>query len=161
MNKFEKVSFGRYNLDTVHNRNEYDNIKLPQRATDGSAGNDFFLPYDITIPFGGSVTVATGIRVLLDNDKVLKIYPRSGLGFKYGIALANTVGVIDADYAHSKNEGHIFVKLVNNSPLANGQDIELKAGDAFCQGIIEQYFKVADDNVTTERDGGFGSTDKK
>lgn len=82
MNKFEKVSFKRYNLDTVHNRTEYDNIKLPTRATKFSAGYDFYLPYDIEIPYGESVTVATGIRALLDHDKYLMICPRSGLGFK-------------------------------------------------------------------------------
>ena len=155
---FEKVSFGRYNLDTGAHRIEYDDIKIPTQATSGSAGHDFFLPKDITIPFGGYVTIPTGIRVILNNDEVLMIYPRSGHGFKYGLTLANTVGVIDSDYSDSDNEGHIFVKIVNASPLAEGKDITLKKGDAFCQGIIRKYI-VADgaesDNI---RNGGFGST---
>lgn len=159
MAHFEKVSFGRYNLDTSKHRIEYDDIKLPLQATAGSAGHDFFLPEDITIPFGGYVTIPTGIRAILNNDEVLMVYPRSGLGFKYGLTLANTIGVIDSDYSDSDNEGHIFIKLVNTSPLAKGKDITLKKGDAFCQGIITKYI-VADGAKSNEsRNGGFGSTD--
>ena len=159
MAHFEKVSFGRYNLDTVHNRIEYDNIKLPVQATSGSAGHDFFLPHDITIPFGGYVTVPTGIRVILENDEVLYIIPRSGLGFKYGLSLANTIGVIDSDYSKSDNEGHIFVKIVNASPLSEGKDITLKKGDAFCQGIIQKYMVADGAESNNIRNGGFGSTE--
>ena len=161
MNKFEKVSFRRYNLDTVHSREEYDRIKLPERSTRCSAGYDFYLPHDIVIPYGRSTTIATGIRVILDDDKFLMLCPRSGLGFKYGISLANTCGIVDADYCLSDNEGHIFVKLVNNSPLANGEDIKLKEGSAFCQGIICRYYETDQDETDAIRNGGFGSTDKK
>lgn len=161
MNKFEKISFEQYNLDTLHNKDEYDDIKIPKRATRLSAGYDFFAPHDITIPFNGSVTIATGIRILLDEDKVLQLYPRSGLGFKYGISLANTCGIIDADYCGSKNEGHILVKLENHSLLSEGKDITIKKGDAFCQGVIYQYHKVVDDESNAKRNGGFGSTNNK
>lgn len=160
MSKFHKVSFRRYNLDTVHNRIEYDNIKLPKRGTSKSAGYDFFLPYTVTIPFGGYVTIPTGIRVEMDAEEFLMICPRSGLGFKYGLSLANTCGIIDADYFNSDNEGHIFVKIVNDSPLANNQDITLEQGTAFCQGVIIKYKTTEDDDIKEIRNGGFGSTNK-
>lgn len=160
MAHFEKVSFGRYNLDTGAHRIEYNDIKLPAQATKGSAGHDFFLPRDIIIPFGGYITIATGIKANLEEDEVLMIYPRSGLSFKYGLSLANTVGVVDSDYSDSDNEGHIFVKLVNASPLADGKDITLKKGDAFCQGIIQKYVVADGAGSTNIRNGGFGSTNK-
>ena len=158
MAHFEKVSFGRYNLDSVGHRIEYEDIKLPMQATKKSNGHDFFLPRDITIPFGGYVTIPTGIRAILEDNEVLLILPRSGLGFKYGITLANTIGDIDADYSDSDNEGHIFVKLVNSSPLANGKDITLKKGEAFCQGIILNYITADGAESIEIRNGGFGST---
>ena len=160
MTHFEKVSFNRYVSDAFANRGEYDDIKLPAQATKGSAGHDFFLPRDITIPFGGYVTIATGVRAILEDDEALLIYPRSGLGFKYGLSLANTVGVVDSDYSLSDNEGHIFVKIVNNSPLAEGKDILLKKGQAFCQGIIQKYNTAVGAEGINVRNGGFGSTTK-
>ena len=118
MNKFEKVSFEQYAKlsigDDVDIRNEYDNIKLPKRATIGSAGYDFFAPFSFKLEVGETIKIPTGIRVLLDDDKFLAIYPRSGLGFKYRVQLDNTVGIIDSDYSQSDNEGHIFIKLTND-----------------------------------------------
>ena len=85
------------------------------------------------------------------------IYPRSGLGFKYKVQLYNTVGVIDSDYFNAKNEGHILVKIYNDSPDETKQ-LFLDKGDAFVQGIFQPYGIVEDDNATAERTGGFGST---
>ena len=59
--------------------------------------------------------VPTGIRVFMQENYVLKLYPRSGLGFKYRLQLNNTVGIIDSDYYSSDNEGHIFDKITNDS----------------------------------------------
>ena len=87
------------------------------------------------------------------------IYPRSGLGFKYRLQLNNTVGVIDADYYDSDNEGHIFVKITNDSN--EGKTVSLPELTAFSQGIFMQYGITDDDEVTTERNGGFGSTTSK
>ena len=87
----------------------------------------------------------------------MAIYPRSSFGIKYGITLANTTGIIDADYYNNpKNEGHIFVKLVNN-----GKELSVLEGEAICQGIIIPFFKTEDDDTTEERVGGIGSTDNK
>ena len=165
MNKFEKISFEQWEKDypfsTVSPNVmcwEYNNIKLPKRATMFSAGYDIFCPYDIEIPPKGTVKVPTGIRVLLDDDKFLTIYPRSGLGFKYKMQLYNSVGVIDADYSNSDNEGHIWAKFYNDSP--DGKTITIKQGEAMCQGIIQQYFTTIDDVADGVRNGGMGSTTK-
>ena len=162
MNKFEKVSFEQYAKlsigDDVDIRNEYDNIKLPKRATIGSAGYDFFAPFGFKLEVGETIKIPTGIRVLLDDDKFLAIYPRSGLGFKYRVQLDNTVGIIDSDYSQSDNEGHIFIKLTNDGKA--NKSININSGDAIAQGIIQQYFITEDDAATGRRNGGFGSTDK-
>ncbi len=154
--KFNKITQTQYLLDGVHNYCKYSEIKLPQRATKNSAGYDIYILKDTTISPGETIKVPTGIQVVLDDDKFLMIVPRSGLGFKYRTQLWNSVGVIDADYHRSDNEGHIWVKMINES----NEVLHLKAGDAFCQGIIMQYFKVDDDNVETCRNGGFGSTSR-
>ena len=137
MNKFEKISerqfftdFAEYLdnecLDTKDSLAVYHSLKLPKRATTGSAGYDIYAPYNITIPPKQTVKIPTGIKINLDEDKFLAIYPRSGLGFKYKMQLYNTVGIIDSDYIYSDNEGHIWVKFFNDSP--DNKTIEIKQG---------------------------------
>jgi len=137
----------------------YNDIKLPQRATKKSAGYDIFAPYDFTLSPGQTMKIATGIRVILDDDKFLMCAPRSGHGFKARIQLDNTLGIIDADYSDSENEGHIMLKLTNDSK--SGKSISVKKGDGMAQAIILQYFTVDNDETTRLRNGGFGSTDIK
>lgn len=134
----------------------YEEIVLPRRATAGSAGYDFFTPADFTLAPGKSVTIPTGIRVEMQEEWVLKCYPRSGLGFKYRLQMNNTVGIIDSDYFYSDNEGHIFAKLTNDS--RENKTVELKAGTGFMQGIFVEYGITVDDDATAVRNGGFGST---
>lgn len=153
--KFEKVSYLQF---AAHGSEDvYENIALPKRATTKSAGYDFFAPTSITLQPKQTMTVATGIRALMPDDWCLLIYPRSGLGFKYKLRLDNTVGVIDADYADSDNEGHIFVRMTNESD----KTLEIAAGSAFAQGIFTRYLLTEDDDVTQTRNGGLGSTDGK
>ena len=161
--KFHKVSFEQFQSayegverDLVEKI--YENIKLPRRATAGSAGYDFYAPEDIKILPGEIVKIATGIRVEMEPEWVLKCYPRSGLGFKYRLQLNNTVGIIDSDYFYTDNEGHIFAKLTNDTK--DGKTVEIKAGTGFMQGIFVEYGITMDDDVTEERNGGFGSTTK-
>ncbi|MBE5763473.1 MAG: deoxyuridine 5'-triphosphate nucleotidohydrolase [Clostridiales bacterium] len=163
--KFEKVSFEQYKKDfedtfnTLDNVNQiYNDICLPKRATKGSAGYDFFAPIDITLKPGETIKIPTGIRVKIEDGWVLKCYPRSGLGFKYRMQLNNTVGIIDADYYFSSNEGHIFTKITNDSN--EGKTIEIKKGQGFMQGIFVEFGITYDDDVQDIRDGGFGSTTK-
>lgn len=146
-----------YMVDYKNADTYYGNIVIPTRATSGSAGYDFCIPFDLNILPGGSVTIPTGISCYIENNWVLSIYPRSGLGFKYRLRLSNTVGIIDSDYFYSDNEGHIMIKLVNE-----GNDIiKFKAGDRFAQGVFTQYGITVNDNVSNTRNGGFGSTDNK
>ena len=166
--KFHKVSFEQFAKDWKDTfeqyseeeiRNIYDSLKLPKRATTGSAGYDFYAPDDFVIEPGKTIKIPTGIRVEMEENWVLKCYPRSGLGFKYRLQLNNTVGIIDSDYFYSDNEGHIFAKLTNDSN--EGKTVELEAGSGFMQGIFVEYGITMDDDVTTVRNGGFGSTSQR
>lgn len=157
MNKFSKVSFEQYHNGGGGSREQYDNLKLPQRATFNSAGYDIYSPFDFVLRPRETVLIPTGIRVELDPDKYLMIVPRSGQGFKFKVQLWNTCGIIDSDYFNSDNEGHMFIKLFNDCP--ENKDLEVRAGTAIAQGIIQQYFITDDDiPVTAKRNGGFGST---
>lgn len=165
--KFEKVSFEQFReswIDTFGEteaavvREIYEEIKLPKRATSGSAGYDFYMPTDIVMEPGKTVKIPTGIRVKMEEEWVLKCYPRSGLGFKYRLQLNNTVGIIDSDYYYSDNEGHMFAKITNDTN--EGKTVELKRGTGFMQGIFVEYGITVDDDVQTIRNGGFGSTTK-
>ncbi len=149
--KFEKVSLNQYLLDGT--KEDYENIILPRRATSGSAGYDFFSPIPFTLNPGETIKVPTGIRAKIEDGWVLKIYPRSSLGFKYRLTLNNTVGIIDSDYYFAENEGHIFIKITNCG--------EIEKGKAFAQGIFLEYGITYDDEATASRTGGMGSTDKK
>ncbi len=134
----------------------YEKLELPRRATRGSAGYDFYAPFAFTLLPGETVRIPTGIRAKIDEEWVLQIYPRSGLGFKYRLQMDNTVGIIDSDYFASDNEGHIFVKLTNDSH--EGKTVEVKQGTAFVQGVFVEYGITVDDEAQGIRNGGFGST---
>ena len=136
----------------------YENIKLPRRATAGSAGYDFFAPVRLILEPGETLKIPTGIRVEMDPEWVLKCYPRSGLGFKYRLQLNNTVGIIDSDYFYSDNEGHMFSKITNDTN--EEKTIDIAQGEGFMQGIFVEYGITVDDDVTDVRNGGFGSTTK-
>ena len=103
--------------------------------------------------------IPTGVRVEMEQDWVLKCYPRSGLGFKFRLQLNNTVGIIDSDYFYSDNEGHIFAKITNDSN--EGKTVNIQAGTGFMQGIFVEYGITVDDEATGIRNGGFGSTTEK
>ena len=159
--QFEKVSPERFNegwLDAFGTDGSalYEEITLPRRATKGSAGYDFCTPDGFTIAPGETVKIPTGIRVKMEDGWVLKIYPRSGLGFKYRVQLNNTVGIIDSDYYYAANDGHIFIKITNDSN--EGKTLTLNRGDAFAQGIFVEYGITFDDDADGVREGGFGST---
>ena len=109
---------------------------MPQRAYDTAEG---------AVRFGPIVTETD--RVYLDNWCML-IVPRSGLGFRYGFELANTVGVIDQDY-----RGPIRFKVRCE------RDITIQRGDRFAQGIIVPFGILSEERTPVkDREGGFGST---
>lgn len=162
--KFYKVSFAQFDIawrDTFGQpaeRQIYEKIPLPVRATVGSAGYDFFSPLAFFLKPGETIKIPTGIRVQMADGWVLQCYPRSGLGFRYRLQLNNTVGIIDQDYFFSDNEGHIFVKLTNDSK--DGKTVTVMAGEGFMQGIFLPFGITEDDTVTAVRNGGLGSTTK-
>lgn len=163
--RFEKVSQSQFKedfLDTFGKTGQmdcelaYELAAIPKRATTGSAGYDFITPVPIHLKPGESMKVPTGIRAFMEEGWVLQIYPRSGLGFKYRLQMNNTVGIIDSDYYYSDNEGHIFIKITNDS--REGKELHLEAGSGFAQGIFMEYGITVDDDAEVSRNGGFGST---
>lgn len=167
---FEKVSFEQYwkdqNLfgeqevdvkDYEYARkkvkDEWEKIQQPKRATSGSAGYDFMLPYDVQFEGKTPQTIPTGIRCKIEPGWMLALFPRSGLGFKAGMMLKNTVGIIDSDYYHAKNEGHIMAKIDTDRVWM------CNAGDKFMQGVFIPYgITVDDEPQAKKRHGGLGST---
>ena len=161
--RFEIVSFEQFKSGFDNTPEEeikalYDTLKLPKRATKGSAGYDFYAPFNITLKPGETIKIPTGIRVYMEENYVLKLYPRSGLGFKFRLQLNNTVGIIDSDYYYSDNEGHIFAKVTNDSN--ENKTVVIEKGTGFMQGIFVEYGITFDDDTTSIRNGGFGSTTK-
>lgn len=158
--QFEKVSREQFNMDWVDTfpgvENPYDQLKMPRRATAGSAGYDFFAPLAFELKPGETIKIPTGMRARIEEGWALLIYPRSGLGFKFRLQLNNTVGVIDSDYYGAKNEGHIFIKITNDSN--EGKTVKLAEGEAFAQGIFMPFGITIDDDADGVRVGGFGST---
>lgn len=142
---------------------DFWNLNLdPCRATEGAAGYDIFAPFNFSLKPNEEILVPTGLRLYIDNslDVVLFVLPRSGAGFKCFIRLANTVGVIDKDYYYAKNEGHIFVKVRNES---EDKEWTVKTGEAFAQGVLLPYY-LTDRDAEQEKEvrtGGLGSTTKR
>ncbi len=162
--KFEKVSLEQYlkdmkdkfdyNEETI--KQYYNNLELPKRATIGSAGYDFKLPFSISLKPNETKKIPTGIRVKMEINWVLLLFPRSSLGFKYRMQLDNTIGVIDSDYYNSDNEGHIIIKITNDSK--ENKELIIEANKGMCQGIFFEFGITMDDETNEFRNGGFGST---
>ena len=135
-----------------------DSAVIPTRATKNSAGYDISIVVEqptVILPHK-SALFKTGIKVYMEEDEVLMVYIRSSFGVKNNINLSNGVCVIDSDYVDNpKNEGNIIVGLrnVSNSAITLSQGVHRVA-----QGVFTKYLTVDDDDVTTERIGGIGST---
>lgn len=164
--QFEKVSWNQFQKDYVDTFGEgktidmndvkeiYDNIKLPCRKTKYSAGHDISIPFDITLASKEKLMIPTGIRCKMNSDHVMIITPRSSLGIKKGLRIANTIPVIDSDYYDADNEGHIFISIIND-----GRDvIKFKSGDNIVQALFVPYGVADNEYVATKRVGGIGST---
>ena len=156
--EFRRVSEEQYRKDAQGYavRMELQSVPLPSRATAGSAGYDFVCPVDVEIPAGACVTVPTGIRALIEPGWMLMLCPRSSLGRKYGLRLANTVGIVDSDYSHAENEGHILLVMEHS----RAETVFLHAGDRICQGIFLPVGLAREEEVVSDRTGGYGSTGK-
>lgn len=135
-------------------RKNSGDIKLPTRATEHSAGYDFYSPVDITISPHEMVMIWTDIKANMYYDNVLLLFVRSSMG-KYPVVIANGTGLIDADYySNESNDGNIGFRLLNlgNTPY------EIKVGDRIGQGIFVKYGTVKNDATKAKRNSGFGST---
>ena len=141
-----------------YKKNVCTNYKMPNRATINSAGYDFYSPIDIVIEPQKMQMIWTDIKAKMQSRDVLILCVTSGMG-KHGIMLANTLGIIDADYyGNSGNDGNIGFRLYNFS----NEPYEIKAGDKIGQGIFSSFLTVDNEaEIVTERVGGFGSTIKQ
>ena len=169
--RFEVVSFEQWKKDWLDNipisktawsdeelLELYNKIQLPARGTSRSAGYDFKTYFPFTLNVGETIKIPTGIRVFIEDGWFLGIYPRSGQGFKYRVQLDNTVGIIDADYYDTDNEGHIFIKLTNDGK--GNKVLNVQEGEGIAQGIFQIFGYAEGDNAKRIRTGGFGSTSK-
>jgi dUTP pyrophosphatase len=194
---FEKVSYGEWEnclmnegspcfgmVPQENMKEAYDEIIIPQRGTPGSAGYDFFMPFELQVEPGGRYLVPTGIKVDLRQavfevakfgkissnslgkkdvqnnvagigiPSFLALYPRSSLGFNYGFNLLNTVGIIDQDYYN--NPGNEGHIMVGFEIMAK---TTLKPHSKFCQGIIQPFMLMDTKGIGSKlRIGGVGST---
>ncbi len=133
-------------------------VVLPKRATSMSAGYDLVSLIDVDIKPNEQVMIPTGLKVQMEKDEVLLVFPRSSLAVKRGLRLSNSVAVIDADYfSNPTNDGHIMINLFNFS----SKTAHVGKGERFAQGIFTKYLTVDDDESTSKREGGYGSTGAK
>ena len=148
MRKFEKISYQQFIKDVKIDENLYNEYKLPSRDSSKTAGYDFYLLEDITLEPNAIVKIPTGVKAFFEDDEVLFLIVRSSTGFKYNIRLVNQVGVVDSDYYNNEsNEGHIFVKLQNESD----ETLKFKAGDALVQGVFMKYLVTDDDQNLNQK----------
>ncbi len=139
---------------------EDKDINLPVRKTKNSAGYDVQAAEDITIPkyYPGikPTLIPTGLKAYCQPDECYFLLNRSS-GPKKGFLMANSVGLIDADYyGNEDNDGHFYFAYFNCSD----HDIEVKKGDVIGQVVFTKFLIVDNDNATGVRKGGFGSTSK-
>ena len=129
---------------------------MPERSTKNSAGYDFHAINDFSILPGESKLIPLGIKVCMNPDEVLFLIVRSSQGFKYNVRMCNQVGVIDSDYYNnSNNEGHMFIKLVNEGK----EEYKVNKNDNRVQGIFTKYLTVDNEKeIDKERVSGIGST---
>jgi dUTP pyrophosphatase len=133
-------------------------IPLPSYATSGSAAMDLraCLSEALTVQAGETVLIPSGIAISIhDPGLVALLVPRSGLGIKHGIVLANTIGVIDSDY-----QGEIGIGIHNRSQTA----YTIEPGERICQMLFVPVTQVAlavvdEFSIDSARGaGGFGHT---
>ncbi len=136
-------------------------INLPVRKTKCSAGYDIEAAEDVVIPAfkpGMKPTlVKTGLKAYMMEDEMLCLYNRSSNPGKKGLVMANSVGIIDADYYENPdNDGHFMFAFIN----IKDEDTVIKKGDCVGQAIFQKFLVTDNDNADGERLGGFGSTSK-
>ena len=139
---------------------EDKDIHMPVRKTKNSAGYDVESASDIVIePYKNGMKptlIPTGLKAYCQDDEYYILVNRSS-GPKKGLVMANSIGIIDADYyGNESNDGHFYFQYWN----FGDKPLEIKKGDVIGQVIFQKYLTVDDDNATGMRTGGFGSTNK-
>ena len=132
-------------------------ILLPVRKTCASAGYDIAAAENVCLQAGEMALIPTGLKAYMQPDEYLAIHIRSSLAVKQRLVLANSQGIIDADYYDNPdNEGHILIALINGG----SQDVVVSTGMRIAQGIFCKYLLTDRDELTgkEERTGGIGST---
>ena len=132
-------------------------LSLPIRKTCASAGYDIAAAENVCLRAGEMALIPTGLKAYMQPDEYLAIHIRSSLAVKQRLVLANSQGIIDADYYNNAdNEGHILIALLNGG----SQDVAVSAGMRIAQGIFCKYLLTDRDELTgkEERTGGIGST---
>jgi dUTP pyrophosphatase len=154
--KYAGMARGFMRVKDEHKKNEPDvEITLPTRGSVKSAGYDLYCPVEIILLPGEQKLIWTDVKVYMLDDEVFEIYPRSSIGIKKSLQLANTVGIIDSDYFSNKdNDGNIGICLYNRSNVLQ----IIQAGERVAQGIFKKYLIADGDITTTKRGGGIGST---
>ena len=171
--RFFDIAFIKQDNDFVYNdageKIKWEKARLPEYSTKHSAGADFFCAEEVTIPsiwkLGAQCVVSqtpikptmvhTGIKAKMPEDEVLYIMNRSG-GPKKGLVLANSIGVIDADYYGCEaTDGEVMFAFYNFLPF----DITIKVGDKIGQGVFHKMLRATNAPVSdATRIGGFNST---
>ena len=136
-------------------------ITMPERKTKFSAGYDVCAAEDCTIlpfkPGDKPILVKTGLKAYMQGDEYLMLCNRSSNPGKKGLILANSVGIVDADYyGNADNDGHIMYAFYN----VKSEPVEIKKGDVIGQAIFQKFLVVDNDEAKGLRTGGFGSTSK-
>ena len=144
MRDFEKISFAQFSKDVKEDEKLYNEIKMPERDSNATAGYDIYLLDDIELKPGEIMKLPTGLKAFFEKDEVLLIVVRSSMGFKRNVRLCNQVGVIDSDYYNNNvNEGHIWIRIQNEGDIT----VELHKGDAVVQGIFMKYLTTNSDKT--------------
>lgn len=130
-------------------------VILPERASEFSAGYDFFSPINITIQPNESKLIFTDVKAKFNENEVLMLFVRSSMG-KHPVVLSNGTGIIDADYYYGDSDGNIGFRLLNlgNKPYV------IKMGDRIGQGVLLPYLTFENGNTDKKRIDGFGSSGK-
>jgi dUTP pyrophosphatase len=151
MRRFELV-------ENQHRKHPDVDLKMPEKATQYSACYDFYSPERVRIAPKEQHMFWTDVKVVLRLDEKLEISPRSSIGTKKHLMLANTIGTIDADYyGNEDNDGNIGICMYNYG----GDFATIEKDERFAQGSIVLIAFDPVENNKKERTGGFGSTGEK
>lgn len=142
---------------------KYPNAKQPVYETKTAVGCDFFSAVKITVPAKNTTVkptlITTGMKASFPEDVCLQLANRSSNPGKLGLVLANGVGIVESDYyGNPDNDGELMFAFYN----ITDEDVIINEGDKLGQGVFYRILRASnyDKELASERQGGFGSTDK-